>query len=50
MSTYYLHMTDRAQLRPAQKEVEGFKVARCRVPCGAVNRFFYLEVYETREW
>ena len=50
MSTYYLHMTDPAQLRPAREQVAGFEVARCRVPCGAVNRFFYLEVGKDWRW
>ena len=50
MSTYYLHMTEPAQLRPARKRVAGFEVVRCQVPCVAVNRFFYQEVGKGWRW
>ncbi len=50
MATYYLEMTDPAQLRSSPRMAEAFEVKRAQIPCGALNRFFYQTVGAAWRW
>ena len=41
---YYLEMRSPAALRPASKQVDGYRVERVSEPCPELNRFFYTAV------
>ena len=44
VTTTYLEMTDRSQLRPAAPGPPGYEVVRARIPCPELNRFLYTAV------
>ena len=44
VETYFLEMTSPAELRPARRAVDGFRVERAAIPSPALNRFFYTAV------
>ena len=44
VTTYSLEMYSPAALRPATRQVEGFRVERVSEPCPELNRFFYTAV------
>ena len=44
VTTTYLEMTDRAQLRPARPASLDFQVLRAEIPCPELNRFLYTAV------
>jgi ribosomal protein S18 acetylase RimI-like enzyme len=44
VTTFYLEMTDAAQLRRPRHAVAGFEVRRITVACPELNRFFYTAV------
>ena len=44
VSTTYLEMTDRAQLRPARPASVDFQLLRAEVPCPEFSRFLYTAV------
>ena len=50
LQTYYLEMTHAEQLRPSDREVEGFALQRAWIPYGSVNRFFYQTVGAEWDW
>jgi hypothetical protein len=44
VTTTYLEMTDRAQLRPARPASVDFQLLRAEIPCPELNRFLYTAV------
>jgi GNAT superfamily N-acetyltransferase len=44
VTTTYLEMTERDQLRPAATGVPGFQLIRAEIPCPELNRFLYTAV------
>ncbi|HKX26601.1 MAG TPA: GNAT family N-acetyltransferase [Blastocatellia bacterium] len=44
VTTYYLEMTDRAELRPARPRSVELQVVRAELPCPELNRFLYSAV------
>jgi GNAT superfamily N-acetyltransferase len=44
VTTYYLHMTDPAELRPSRKGGIELQVQRAEIPCPELNRFLYTAV------
>jgi GNAT superfamily N-acetyltransferase len=56
VTTIYLEMTDRADLRPARSSPASFQLMRVEIPCPELNRFLYTAVgarwcwYTRRPW
>jgi ribosomal protein S18 acetylase RimI-like enzyme len=44
VTTYYLEMTDPAQLRPARRGDLELRLQRAEIPCPELNRFLYTAV------
>ncbi len=44
VTTYYLEMTDPAQLRPARRESGELQLKRAEISCPELNRFLYTAV------
>ena len=50
VTTTYLEMLSRDDLRPCSRPCEEMRVVRAEVPCGELNRFFYTAVGDNYGW
>lgn len=50
VTTYYLEMTDRQQLRPKPTDKPNFVIEAAQIPLPELNRFFYITVGKDWFW